>query len=332
MKKFSFIIEPILFLIPIIACGFLIGSPGFIEYHFHPFYFVILVVTMRYGYGKGVYSMLFSITFFILFFVFEKGYSYIDFFELWKRYYQPITFFVFWMFIGLLVNIDKKKITKLVEDNSKHRKALNNKLSEVKKLYTINENISKELINSDQSFSTLFDKTKNLFNDDINIIYDTAYELLIKIIQASEAYVLYIEGDRIEMVSPGNADLNKRYLNAHNNEIDEVIRSHKFTKIDMLNSSSISSQTPVFIGPIIHQQTDTLFGLLIVQELDYLKYNNNTFRTFVNLGKWLGEIFYFRTRLNLAIVPLKSGVEFDYLVEYGASRSKINVLVEECFR
>ncbi len=152
-----------------------------------------------------------------------------------------------------------------------------------------------------------------------------------KTIQASEAYILYIEGDRIEMASPGNAELGRRYLEDHNKEIEEVRKSHKFIRLDMLDSLSISTQTPVFIGPIVHQPTDTLFGLIIVQELDYLKYNKNTFRTFINLCKWLGEILYFRAEQNLNIIPVKSGSEFDYLVEYGATRFKIKKHIEKCF-
>ena len=305
------------------------GNPGFIDYNFHPFYFVILLITIRYGYGKGVFSMLFSSTFYIFFYIFQKGD--INFHDLSEGCYQPVTFIAFWMFIGLLVKTDKKKIEKLTEEKRAQEKTLSHKEREIKKLDAINKNISKELITSDQSFNILFERTKNLFNEDIMLLYRSAYEILIKTIQASEAYILYLDGDRFEIAAPENPKKDWRYFETNKEEIEEVRKSHEFMRLDMMDSRSISSQTPVFVGPIIHQPTDTLFGLAIVQEMDLLKYNKNTFRTFVNLCKWLGEILYFRTKQNLDIVPVTRSTDFNYIVEFGSTRFQIKKKIEECF-
>jgi cupin superfamily acireductone dioxygenase involved in methionine salvage len=329
MKQYSYIVESIFFLAAIIVCGFLNGNPGFIGYDFHPFYFVILLITVRYGYGKGVFSMLFSSAIYILFYIFQGGD--INFHDLSESCYQPIAFIAFWMFIGLLVKTDKNKINKLTEDNRQQEKTLSDKETEIKKLDSINKYLSKELITSDQSFNILFKRTKNLFNEDIMVLYGSAYEILIKTIQASEAYIIYFEGDRLEIAAPENPEKDRRYFEANKEEIEEVRKTHEFFRLDMIDSRSISNQTPVFIGPIIHQPTDTLFGLTIVQELDFLKYNQNTYRTFVNFCKWLGEIFYFRTKQKLDIKPIKRDIDYNYIIEFGSTRFQIRKKVEECF-
>jgi hypothetical protein len=327
MKRFSYIIEAILFLTAIIAVGYLIGDPGFINHEFHPFYFVILLITIRYGYGRGVYSMLLSGVLYTVFFLTQREYA--NIYEIIENCYQPLTFLAFWMFIGLLVDIDKKKIDYLTKIKIRHEKNLSQKAEEIKKLNIINENISNELITSDQSFNILFERTKNLFNEDIMMLYKAAHEILVKIIQTSEAYILYLEGDKYEIASPENPPKDWSYFDIHDKEIKEVRQSHIFIRLDMLDSHMITSQTPVFVGPIIHQSTDTLFGIIIVQELDLQKYNKNTFRTFVNLCKWMGEIMYFRTKQNLNIKPKKSDVDFKYIVEYGSARHKIKDILEE---
>ena len=201
----------------------------------------------------------------------------------------------------------------------------------IRKLNAINETISNQLITSDQSFNILFEKTKNFFNQDIMVVYHAAYEILIKTIQASEAYILHLEGNRFTLASPSNQNKNLSYFDIYKREIEEVRQSHQFLRLDKLDMNLVSSDTPVFVGPIIHQATDTLFGIIIVQELDLLHYNKNTYRTFVNLCKWLGEILYFRTQHNLTITPVMSRMDFDYIVDFGSSRLNIKKIVDECF-
>lgn len=329
MKQFSYIIEALFFLAIIIVISLLAGNPGFINSNFHPFYFVILLITIRYGYGKGAFSMLFSSIFYIFFYLAQRGYT--EFYVFWEECYQPVTFVAFWMFIGLLVDIDKKKIENLTADKKRQLKSLLDKEKEIKTLNAINKNISNELITSDQSFNILFEKTKNLFTEDIMILYHAAHDILIKTIQASEAYILYLDGDRFIIASPDNVPKGWSYFDAHNQEIEQVRQSHEFLRLDTLDISLISSNTPVFVGPIIHQSTDTLFGLIIVQELDFLKYNKNTYRTFVNLCKWLGEILYFRTKHSLSVTPVKSSIDFNFLVDFGSNRNQINKIVKKCF-
>jgi hypothetical protein len=330
MKQYSYIIEAILFLVVIVVIGFLTGNPGFIDYEFHPFYFVILLITIRYGYGKAIYSMLISGILYMFFCVNHR--EYINLHEIWENCYHPLTFLAFWMFIGLLVDIDKKKINYLEKLKIKQKIILSEKEEEIKKLNIINENISNELITSDQSFNILFERTKNLFNEDIMMLYKAAYEILVKIIQTSEAYILYLEGDNYEIATPENPQKDWRYFDTNNTEIEQVRKTHQFIRLDMLDEHSVSRQTPVFVGPILHQPTDTLFGIVIVQELDLQKYNKNTYRTFINLCKWMGEIMYFRKKQNLTIKPVKSDIDYEYLVEYGSNRLKIKEVLEEWIR
>ena len=312
-NKINYVVEPALLLSIIISYGFLIGSPGFGEFDIHPYYLVILAFTIRYGYLKGIVSMLLSCAAFVAIFTFDN--SYIALLEFRDGYDQIIAFTAFWMFIGLLVDVDKRKIKNLTTENIKHQAALLDNESKIEKLVEVNKKISDELISSDQSFNILFERTKNLFNEDIMSIYGAAFDILTRTIQATEAYILYIENDKFEIAFPADADMD--YIDIHKELIERVKATQNFVRLDRQDSSLISKQSPVYVGPIIHESSGTLFGIIIVQEIDFLKYNENTFRTFVNLCHWMGEIFYFRTKQELEVAPINTNCEFDYQIERG---------------
>lgn len=329
MKRFSHIIEAVIFFAVIMVFGSLMGNPGFVGYDLHPFYLVILLITIRYGYGKGLFSMFFSGVSYTLFFVLNKGNVNIQ--DLSDGCYQPVLFLAFWMFIGLLVKLDKAKIKELTEVKINQEKTISNKDVEIKKINALNEKISSELIASPQSFNLLFERTKYFFSEDILYLYRASYEILMKIIIATEAYILYLDEDSLKIAAPEKPAKDLNDLVSQSKEIEDVRKSHEFYRLDMSDNHSISNQTPVFIGPIIHQATDTLYGLIIVQELDLTEYNKNTFRTLTSLCKWLGEIFYFRSSQNLDIEPIERKTDFNYVVEFGADSFQINKIVKECF-
>ncbi len=329
MKRFSNIIESIILFAGIILFGSILGNPGFVGYDLHPFYFVILLITIRYGYGKGFFSMFFSSFSYTIFFAINKGGLNIH--DLSEDCYQPVLFLAFWMFIGLLVKFDKSKIQQLTELKTAQEKTISDKELEIQKINALNEKISSELIASPQSFNLLFERTKYFFSEDILYLYRASYEILMKIILATEAYILYINEGNLEIAVPENPTKELTDRISQSKEIEEVRTSHNFFRMDMSDNSAISNQTPVFIGPIIHQATDTLYGLIIVQELDLTEYNKNTFRTLMSLCKWLGEIFYFRSNQNLVIEPVDRKTDFNYIVKFGANRFQVNKIVKECF-
>jgi len=303
-------------------------NPGFTGYDFHPFYFVILLITLRYGYTKSIYSMILAGGLYTLFYILETShFSYSDLFE---ACYHPIAFTAFWLFLGLIVNKDKQKIITLSEEKTQLKQTISSKDTEIEKLNSLNEKISEELSRSSKGFNVLFDTTKDLFNEDVMALYRTAYDVLNKIIEASSTYVFYLDGDDFKLAVPKDSERDLASL-ASNERIEDVRKLHKFIRLDMHDEHTVKDNEPVFIGPIIHDATDTLYGIMVVEELDFLKYNKNTFRSFKNLCKWVGEILYFRAKQSHGIIPQENHNKFNYIVKFGATQQQIREIAEKVF-
>jgi len=328
VKGISYIIEAIILYVIIMLIGFRLGNPGFVGYDFHPFYFVILLITLRYGYRKSIYTMILAGSLYSLFYILKS--SHFNYYDLFDACYQPIAFLAFWLFLGLIVDLDKKKIITLSEEKKQLKQTISHGEAEIEKINSLNEKISEELSKSSKGFSTLFDTTKSLFNEDVMVLYRTAYDVLNKIIGTSKAYVFYLDDDDFKLAAPKDIKMDLTNL-VSSEKIDEVRKSHKFIRLDMQDENMISDNEPVFIGPIIHDATDTLYGLIVVEELDFLKYNKNTFRSFKNLCKWVGDILYFRTKQSNSIVPQENNNEFNYVVKFGTTQQQIREIVENAF-
>ncbi len=323
MKQYSYIVETIILYGVVCLLGWRLGSPGFIGFNFHPFYFAILLITLRYGYWKSICSMIIACCLYIIFFLLEANLS--SFYNFFDECYHPIAFLAFWMFLGFIVDLDKRKIIALNEKKEQLEHIISSRDTEIKKINNINENISEKLVKSNQGFNVLFHTTKNLFHEDISILYRTVYDVLVKVIETPKAYVFCLDGNHFKLAAPKEADTSSLLSNK---KIDDVRKQHKFFCIDMVEEDMVSHNEPVFMGPILHEATDTLFGLIVVEQLDFLKFNANTFRTFKNLCKWMGEILYFRSEQNRRILPQKEEInDFDYVVKFGSTQQEIRKII-----
>jgi hypothetical protein len=250
---------------------------------------------------------------------------------LWGSCYQPLAFIAFGMFVGLLVEEDKKKIRQLARAIAKQQELIAEKDSAISQVLGINAAISDQLVKVDQSFNIFFEKTKKIFSKDLMNIYDTAYELLKTSLPDSKGAVFYLQDDHFELAYPENAQKEGAlFLTKNAEQVAMVRETHHFIRLDLIEEHNLSEQSPIFMGPILHQATDTLYGLLVVEELDFARYNDNTFRTFKNLCKWIGEILYFRSQHYAATTPIdKRRSRFPYIVEFGATRSQIQQLIKQ---
>ena len=352
MKRYSYISETLCFFVVTLIIGRMHGNIGFINYDLHPFYLIILLVALRYGYMQGLFPTLCSSSLYALFYIFDKaGINMTDFNRLailfnklktsdigindfWETAYHPLAFLAFGMFVGLLADRDKKSIKQLHQTVTDLKRTNSKLRSEYEEIAAINENISNQLVQTDQTFNILFYKTRNLFHEDITIFYQTCHDILLHITQASEGYMLVLEGNSFRLAFPQNTHKNGMSYLVHNRELFETVRQSKsFIRVDMVEGHLLSEYTPIFIGPIMHQATNTLYGLIVVQEMEALRYTDNMFLTFKNYCKWIGEIFYVRMNQSYSVSPSLTEKDdvFDYLVQLETSKPQIKTDNERIF-
>jgi hypothetical protein len=351
IKRYGYLIETVLLLSGILGVSYLQNAPGYVGYDLHPFYFVVLLMVLRYGYARGLPAMFLSSGLYAGFYVVQTARlelkdwlnpgvvvekistSGLHIRDLWGPCYQPLAFLALGMFIGWLVERDKDKIKYLSEVIARHQDEIADKNAKIQTISAINENISDQLTKTDQTFNILFKQTRSLFHEDAMSVYNVAYNLLLTTTKATKGYVFYLDGNRFTLAFPENADQDAAEFLASNATLIKTIRETQHClRCDLLSEYEYPEATPVFVGPIMHQPTRSIYGLLVVQELDFTRYNDNTYLTFRNLCTWIGEALYARAA-SYSISPprVKTGRAFPYLVKPEEGETRIRELVAECF-
>lgn len=353
VKHYNALIETFLALGIVVGFGSVQGNPGFIGQALHPFYFVILLIVLRYSYLKGFPSIVASSGVYLgLYFVRISDITLADveqpavfwlkvsrsgfrISDLWGLCYHPLAFLAFGLFIGLLAEEDKKKITALQQAISHHTANLERKTQEMQEVLALNARLSDQIITAEQSFNILFEKTKAVFHEDRFAIYHAVYDLLHTLFHSATVALFYRdeEGFRFIPCKEAQSADQPDPLAQYAEHIDLIQQSHKFLRLDMIAEQEVSPQMPVFIGPILHQETDQLHGILVVQDLDLVEYNENTMLTLKNLCKWLGTVLSFRSTVASPVTPAKEALwqRFDFLVDVGATGEQIHDIVEDWF-
>lgn len=163
-------------------------------------------------------------------------------------------------------------------------------------------------------------------------IYQVTYDLLIKTVKATSAYIFVLDDNQFKLIMPTEERTAASDFLAENYDVtDRLKNSNEFFRFDQ--SSHTTDSTPIFMGPVFHEESNHLYGLLVVKEIDFIDYNESSFITFKNLCKWLGAILHFRANQNIAISPeVTHNKAFDYLVAYAAPKSLIQQKLLDYFR
>ncbi len=80
----------------------------------------------------------------------------------------------------------------------------------------------------------------------------------------------------------------------NNDLIAESIKGFKFHYLKVVTKKGGNESVPYFIGPIFHRESRSVFGLVVIREIDFMLFNENKLRTVRNLCKWASEILYFK--------------------------------------
>lgn len=327
IRKYSHIIETLLFAGFVLLAGYMSGNPAYIGVQFHPFYFVILLIGSRYGYLRCLLSALILGVVYLLFDASDAT-GIADF---RAASFQPLAFVAFAMFIGLLVEVDKKDISSLKENIGNLNDALQKKQQEIGEVMSLNASLSEQLTISDKTFNVVFRETRGFYSEDINHLYEAAFGVLMRVINAPGAFVFYLDGTELKLACPADAGEDSQiFMEKNSARLDEVIKQHEFVRLNHQADHEPGARVPVIMGPILHHESNTLYGVAVIEDLDFLTYNENTWLTFRNLCFWLGNVFHFRaaTPESVRVMPAEIDSEFDYLIGYGASRESVRLMVE----
>jgi K+-sensing histidine kinase KdpD len=278
-----------------------VENPGFISIAPHPYLIIVVFISILYGYAKAMVSVgIVSITYFIclMIHIFNANESFSRFFQ--YSYFNPfIIFLVFGTIIGMISDRYRKYLHDVNEALSKNNERLEELYDEIKILQTQNSNLKNKLLDEKELITTLYNIAKKLNTLNLDDLYSAILEMLEEIIDAQKGAVFIMQGDKFLLCS------SLGYKSFEEPKIKQEVLKRVIEKKSTLSLKDFSmlhkkGKENIFIcGPLCLGSMGEVIGVVVVQELAFLKYTPLTLRVFSLICDWasvcIGNAHYLKT-------------------------------------
>ncbi|MFD1735141.1 hypothetical protein ACFSCX_01060 [Bacillus salitolerans] len=249
-----------------------------------PFILVLLLFSIRYGWRIGVLTFIITIVYFGLRTLISGEDLFLLFFETERRL-QFIIFFIISIIAGAFSTSQRERYEDLHFRNEELRSTLENIESTIKDLSFTNKVLEERVIESETSIASVYQMTKLLDQDNLEIITDEAINILMNYFHAETFGIYHLDRSLRSMrikVRKGNIDeLPQSILLADSKDFYERLLMEK--KITIKKASDPKS-APVIAGPIM--RNGEIRQVLIIKQIDFYRLSEHG----IQLLYWLLQI------------------------------------------
>lgn len=263
-------------------------NPGFITIAPHPYFIIVIFISALYGYAKAMVSVgIVSLTYFIclMIHIVAVNESFSRFFQ--YSYFNPfIIFLVFGTIIGMISDRYRKYLHDAGEELSKNNERLEELYNEIKILQTQNSNLKNKLLDEKELVTTLYNIAKKLNTLEFTGLYNAILEMLAEIIDAEKGAVFVIQGDKLLLCSSiGYKSFEEPKIKQE--ILKNVIEKKSTLSLKDMDSLQKKGKEDIFIcGPLCLGSMGEVIGIVIIQELAFIKYTPLTLRMFSLICDW----------------------------------------------
>jgi K+-sensing histidine kinase KdpD len=290
----------------IINVTLFIDNPGFIDIAPHPYLVVVIFISALYGYAKGMISVgIVSLVYLIclMFHIATVRESFSRFFQ--YSYFNPfIIFLVFGTIIGMITDRYRKYLQRAKKELKENKERLDELYEEIKIFQTQNNHLKTKLLDEKELITTLYNIAKKLSTLEIDDLYKAILDVGQEVIDAEKGAVFIKQGDKLVLCAS---------LGYKSYEEPKIKQEILKTVIEKKSALSLKDFTPlqkkgkedIFLcGPLCLGSMGEVIGILVVQELAFIKYNPLTIRTFSLICDWasvcIGNAYMFKSAKDLA--------------------------------
>ncbi len=295
LEKGSPYIEGILGLAAIVVINLLWyrGDPGFIETRPHPFWLVILLIAIRYGFKGALWTSFLASATLLAFHKMTQPYmSVVDMIDV-QRLTTPILFMVVGIIIGEIREVQKRRfLEQNVELNDLKRDfaSLSERFNSLDK---VKQELDTRIISQEHTLTTLYRAAEGLKSLEEENIYPAMLRLARDFISAESCSIYLLEGNMLHRVAYLNGDDTSKRIAAQAPP-DEGIMGRAISTAETVSINTLIA-TEAFKGyvdsdilvsaPMINSKNQVL-GLFNIQKIPFLKFNPQAVRLTALLADW----------------------------------------------
>lgn len=312
MKKYYFWFETF-FLIGILTIINLVWyrhNLGFTGISPHPYWIVILAISIKYEFRQALTVAVLSSIFYTGFLFYnQKIASFSEIFN-FEHFRYIMLFIIVGGFIGQIRSNHNNKLKQLQKDFKESDTKYNVLKKNFEEIRKIKDELSERVIDQTSSVTTVYHLAKKLNVKDVKEIIPVSLEFVLEFIGAEKCSFYLAEENKLKLAATRGwleKDQEKYEKNINNELVRRAINSRKVVALtDIFDEksdeipehieSNVVMSVPITIG---HEKS--IFGLLNVEKLPFLKFNIYSIKLFNLIGDWISNSVTFATEMqNLA--------------------------------
>jgi hypothetical protein len=292
--KLSFLQEVIFLLTAVLVVDhYFFAGNRFLGIQPHPFFFIVLLVSVQYGAVEGLSSALLATATLMLGNLPEQTFSeniYDYIFLTWK---QPVIWIVSSVIFGGFRDryIEERKILKKKWAHSQRQVEIFSKACEI-------SDIERKRLETHVSGQSSFLLSLHQTALDIGAVgkeqvFDNILEIAQRVTNSKKCSWYVLDNAVLESNSQFGWDMDDPYsrtFNALSPLFEQVIRHKRVLSITNPEDEEFFQGQGMLAGPVIHPGTKKVYGMLKIEHMDFLSLNVQSVKTFQQLCKWLGTL------------------------------------------
>ncbi|MCK5799574.1 MAG: hypothetical protein KAI47_20430 [Deltaproteobacteria bacterium] len=292
VKIHAYIGETILLvaIFAIFNMGVMPANPGFYGISPNPFFAIVLLMVARYGFRAGIFSAILSSIVYYATVRTHVGVTTTQDLFAWEYAKPAMLLIVTGVIVGVLVQRHKIRIAKLEEDNDFLRKDNEKLKAGEEELRDVNVELAHRVVGATDTLPMLYKYAKKLNTLDIDGIFSALTELVQEVLKAGRVSVYALSGDQLQLHSRNGRRATGPQLQLEPPIWEELIGKRQVVTLHDLLSRNIQRKDIYLAGPLTEGPGGTLRAALVVEELEFLRYNPASVRLFGVVADWAANV------------------------------------------
>jgi len=291
IKPHAYIGETILLIgvMAVLNLAFMPAQPGFMGIEPNPFWVPVLLMVVRYGFRASLLAGALAAATYMTLLTIRVRENVLGFRDLmtWTYAKSAVLFILVGTALGILVERHRARIRRLTQENE--LLARDNQLLKrgEEELRDVNEELANRVVGATDTLPMLYKYAKKLNDLDMNQIFTALTELVVEVIKATRCAVYEVDGRRLVRHSlNGQRSGERTELRLEPEVIEEIVGKRKLITLHDLLARNIRRKDVFLCGPLSAGLSGKVLAVLVVEELEFLRYNPATVRLFNVIVDW----------------------------------------------
>ena len=292
--KLSFLKEVIFLLAAVLVVDFyFFTGDRFWGVHPHPFFFIVLLVSVQYGASEGLTSALLATATLVTGNLPGQTFNQNIYDHIFNVWHQPVIWIVSSVILGGFRDryIEERKILKKKWNHSLRQVEIFSKACEISDIER--KRLETHVSGQSSFLLSLHQTALNTGAVGTEQVLDNILEITQRVTKSKKCSWFVLDNSVLESNSQFGWDMDdpfSRAFNALSPLFEQVIRHKRILSITHPEDEIILNGQGMLAGPIIHPGTNKVYGMLKIEQMDFLSLNAQSVKTFKQLCDWLGTL------------------------------------------